>query len=485
MESRKIKVVVVDKNTLKLDEDAHAGDIIDLRELTEMDTSSIERAIEANTDKVYAKKLEEEKKVLDAQHQKDLSDLKNSLAKEENLAKESYSKQIADLHQQLALAKQSKDAEVSKKEQEVNAKYIQELTSLKEQIKSFDSEKERIKKDADSEKALALANLEKQKDSDYQALQNQQLLDKSNYEGKIKDLENQIKQNDLIHQNELDKKLSEAKETYNASLTEKDNEISNLQRERNLRSVKVQGENLERWCNNEVLSYMQNGLSNCTWEKDNLVVKEEGETKGSKADFLFKVYSSNKHDDPSPLTSVCMDMKSENSDSTYKKKNADYYKQLDLNRTKKKCKYAVLVSELEMEDANDIPIFKVNEYPDMYVVRPNYLMTFLNMIVSLTMRFANLIQEKEDEQEKFKSKQEILDDFEAIKNTYLDKPLESMKKELDNISKSNEAIRTANTKIEQAVANITAHYISQIESKIDSFEIKLNRNIKKIEKIGE
>ena len=28
----------------------------------------------------------------------------------------------------------------------------------------------------------------------------------------------------------------------------------------------------------------------------------------------------------------------------------------------------------------DIPIYKVSDYPDMYVVRPAYMMTFLNMI---------------------------------------------------------------------------------------------------------
>ena len=34
-------------------------------------------------------------------------------------------------------------------------------------------------------------------------------------------------------------------------------------------------EGLESWCNNEVISYMQNGLFNCTWTKDNEVVKNE------------------------------------------------------------------------------------------------------------------------------------------------------------------------------------------------------------------
>ena len=39
-----------------------------------------------------------------------------------------------------------------------------------------------------------------------------------------------------------------------------------------------------------------------------------------------------------------------------------FYKKLDENRNKKNCKYAVLVSNLEMDKPNSLPIFKVREY---------------------------------------------------------------------------------------------------------------------------
>ncbi len=53
---------------------------------------------------------------------------------------------------------------------------------------------------------------------------------------------------------------------------------------------------------------MQNGLFNCTWEKDNKVIRDENETKGSKADYIFKVYASEAHLDNELLASVCMDI---------------------------------------------------------------------------------------------------------------------------------------------------------------------------------
>ena len=67
---------------------------------------------------------------------------------------------------------------------------------------------------------------------------------------------------------------------------------------------------------------MQNGFLNCSWHKDNEVVKVEGETSGSKADFIFKIYASEQQYDNELLASVCLEMKDENPNSMHKKKNA-------------------------------------------------------------------------------------------------------------------------------------------------------------------
>jgi hypothetical protein len=281
---------------------------------------------------------------------------------------------------------------------------------------------------------------------------------------------------------ELQTKFNEELNSKTTELTNKQSEIDDLKRQRSIASVKVIGEELETWCNREVSSYMQNGFTNCTWEKDNKVVKEEGENKGSKADYLFKVYADEAKE--LELTSVCMDMKSEDPNSVNKKTNADYYNQLDKNRTKKNCKYALLVSELEMNKVNDLPIFKVNEYPNMYVVRPQYLMTFLNMITSLTTRFKDLVLAKQKEDLNFKEKEELLSEFEDIKNTYLDKPLIGLKNQLDNINDANETILKAHNKIQDTVTKITTSYIGQINDKIAKFEIKLDREYRKIEKLS-
>ena len=244
-------------------------------------------------------------------------------------------------------------------------------------------------------------------------------------------------------------------------------------------NVKQTGEDLESWCDNEVNSYMQNGLLNCTWIKDNKVIKDEDEVKGSKADYIFKIYANNQHDEKDLLTSVCLDMKDENPDSVNKKSNADYYKQLDKNREKKNCKYSVLVSNLEIDKANSSPIFKVREYENMYVVRPAYLMVFLNMITSLTTRFATLVLSKEEEKIALKEKFDLIEQFEDIKSTYLDKPLAQLSNCISAITDSSEAIKKACRNIDDQCDKVNRSYINQINEKLSKFNIKLEKNVTK------
>ena len=115
----------------------------------------------------------------------------------------------------------------------------------------------------------------------------------------------------------------------------------------------------------------------------------------------------------------------------------------------------------------------------MYVVRPAYLMTFLNMITSLTVRFQELILHKEGEELKLQAKLKLLEEFEDIKKTYLDKPLESLEKAIVEITKNTENISKAIRNIDEQCDKINRTYISQIFDKIERYELKLNRSIVK------
>ncbi len=403
---KKINVILKNKTTLELTEDAKSGDIIDLTELNQVDLSFIEDAIDNHKDKVYESKLEAYKKTLEA---------------EKELAVELAKKEEKDKYSELNVKYQTLEKEIllklREKELEIENKYLTEITNLKALI-----EQTKTQKDLEKETAL-----------------NEQ---KTHYSEEI----------------------NEYKDTINA-----------LQRQKASLNVKQTGEDLEAWCDNEVTSYMQNGLFNCLWQKDNKVIKNEDDVKGSKADFIFKVFVDEKQQDL--LTSVCLEMKDENPDSKNKHTNESYYKKLDENRFKKNCKYALLVSNLEMDKPNILPIFKVREYPDMYVVRPAYLMVFLNMIASLTTRFSDLIKAKESEVLELKDKNDLIEEFNNIKASYLDGQLEMLEKQIGLIQKSTENIRKASNDIDASCEKMVTSYINKINDKLAKFELKLNKSV--------
>lgn len=435
---KKIKVIVKDKNTLILDEAGNKGDYIDLADLSNVDFSSILASIDNACDKVYNQKLNEFKSKIDAENNARIISLETK-----------YKEKIIELNNKLEGYEAIKKRDIELVKTQIKEDSLNKINELNNIISNY--------------------NLAKKNEIDIIKSQNE--LEKLQ-QARAHDLE-----------------LKNIKDEYIKLLSEKDEIIKHkedafisLQRQRAALNVKQTGEDLESWCNNEVNSYMQNGLTNCTWIKDNKVVKEEGEAKGSKADYIFNVYARDTHLDDELLTSVCLDMKDENPDSQNKKKNSEYYKALDSNRNKKNCKYAVLVSNLESDKSNDLPIFKVLEYPDMYVVRPAYMMTFLNMIASLSKRFADLILADIESKLELKNSIDMMNEFEAIKKTYLDNPLEKLSKEISSIRKNNEAILIASKKIDDSCDTITKGYLNIIEEKLSKFDIKLDKELKKYNK---
>ncbi len=523
---KKIKVIVKEKTLLELVEPAEQGDVIDLKEVVQVDTSYLDMLIDSEKGKAYDSRIAEVEKRLKAENENKILELNSqieSLKKEQTSAltikeqevEKKYTEKINELKSQKQseinelkhridfLIEQNK-SDIAIKERDVARQYSDKINELNQLIEILKNSKESDINQLKSQNDAAQAKLMQDENAKYSSLKGEYDILKAQFDSKISEAKTEVERtyehkiSEIDAQNRLalagkdaeiknkgyeyeiqkSQALQEQKDMYEQQLRDKDETISNLQRAKGALNVKQTGEDLEAWCDNEVTSCMQNGFFNCTWEKDNKVVKEEGETKGSKADYIFRIYASELHKEDEELASVCMDMKDENPDSVNKKTNADYYKQLDKNREKKKCKYALLVSNLEMDKPNALPIFKVSGYDDMYVVRPAYLMTFLNMITSLTAKFADIIMDQENEVG-LKTKFALMQEFEDIKNTYLDKPLGLLEKAIEEISKNSNNIRTAVQNIDAQCDKINESYINQIQNKIDKYEIKFNGKILK------
>ena len=88
------------------------------------------------------------------------------------------------------------------------------------------------------------------------------------------------------------------------------------------------------------------------------------------------------------------EMKNEVDETTTKKQNEDFLKELDKDRNEKKCEYAVLVSLLEMEnELYNTGIVDVSyKYPKMYVVRPQFFIPIITVLRNAALNSIELLR---------------------------------------------------------------------------------------------
>ena len=142
------------------------------------------------------------------------------------------------------------------------------------------------------------------------------------------------------------------------------------------RSVKLLGEDLEQHCYNLYNQMLLPVMPGATFEKDNESVREEGETSGTKGDFIFRLT-----EDGVEVVSIMFEMKNESDVTATKHRNADFYAKLDSDRRKKDCEYAVLVSMLELDNDGFSGINVVPGYEKMYMVRPDQFIPIITLLV--------------------------------------------------------------------------------------------------------
>jgi hypothetical protein len=183
----------------------------------------------------------------------------------------------------------------------------------------------------------------------------------------------------------LDRTLAEAelKSKYENELKDREAQIERLRDMKLQLSTKMLGETLEQHCQIEFDRIRATAFPRAYFEKDN------DASTGSKGDFIFR----DSDDAGNEIVSIMFEMKNEGDDTKTKKKNEDFFKELDKDRNEKDCEYAVLVSLLEPEsELYNVGIVDVSHrYPKMYVVRPQF---FIQMITLLRNAALNAMQYK-------------------------------------------------------------------------------------------
>ena len=193
------------------------------------------------------------------------------------------------------------------------------------------------------------------------------------------DLANSVKTAALEKQNlenSLTQQFSTQLQNKDIIIQYKDDEIARVKDMKLKLSTKMLGESLEQYCEIEFNKIRATAFQNVYFEKDN------DSSSGSKGDFIFRENDS----DGNEIISIMFEMKNEGDATATKKKNEDFFKELDKDRTEKKCEFAVLVSVLEAESDLYTGITDVSyKYPKMYVVRPQFFIPIITLLRNAAM----------------------------------------------------------------------------------------------------
>jgi len=177
-----------------------------------------------------------------------------------------------------------------------------------------------------------------------------------------------------VDQLRLEKDLSEKslKEKYETQIRDRDDAIERLKDMKAKLSTKMVGETLEQHCEVEFNRIRPTAFPLADFDKDN-----DART-GSKGDYIFRDFD----DAGTEIVSIMFEMKNESDATATKKKNEDFFKELDKDRTEKGCEYAILVSLLEADNElyNGGIVDVSHRYPKMYVIRPQFFIPMITLL---------------------------------------------------------------------------------------------------------
>lgn len=182
-----------------------------------------------------------------------------------------------------------------------------------------------------------------------------------------------------LKQTELEKQLAEKslKDKYETQIKDRDDAIERLRDMKARLSTKMVGETLEQHCETEFNRIRATAFPRAYFEKDN------DASTGSKGDYIFR----DSDEAGNQIVSIMFEMKNESDATATKKKNEDFLKELDKDRTEKGCEYAVLVSLLEPDselyNTGIVDVF--HRYPKMYVVRPQFFLPIITLLRNAAM----------------------------------------------------------------------------------------------------
>ena len=381
-------------------------------------------------------------------------------------------------------AEQGFQRQLNEKDKELERRNA-EIVRLQEQMKGI-----ALSKQAEFDRALAA------KDAEILQLQGQVAQSQSLTQVAV--LKEQNKATQLIQQkdneiaswkgrldaekNDSMRREQDIRQGYELQLRQKQEMVDYYKDLKTRMSTKMVGETLEAHCNTLFNTTIRPIMPYAYFEKDN------DASGGSKGDFIFRDF-----DGDFEYISIMFEMKNEMDETATKHRNEDFLKKLDEDRRQKNCEFAVLVSLLEPDSElyNTGIVDVSHRYPKMYVIRPQFFIPLITLLVQTSkksialQRQLMLAQSQSVDVTNFETK---LNDFkERFANNYrlasekfqraieeIDKSIDHLQKIKANLLGSENNLRIANNKAEELTIKKLTYQnptmkaaFKQAESKVD------------------
>lgn len=385
-------------------------------------------------------------------------------------------------------AKQTLQSQLNQKELELGSKAAEierlksekdsEFALLKSKLDGIEAQKKSEMTAALAEKDREIAALSSTIAQNNSKLQLAVIEERNKAQEKVQAKDTEISQ--LRAAIELEKREAKINETslikqHEEQLRLKQEQIDYYKELKTKMSTKMVGETLEQHCYFEFEQYIRPLMPNAYFDKDN------DSSGGSKGDFIFRDY-----EDGVEYISIMFEMKNEMNTTATKHKNEDFLKKLDEDRKKKKCEFAVLVSLLEADNElyNTGIVNKSHLYPRMYVIRPQFFVPFINLLVQTSKKSSEykkqlfLAEQKEIDVTNFEK--QLIEFKEGFGNNYrlakerfedaikeIDKTIDHLNKVKEALTGSSSNLRLANDKAERLTIRKLTYKNPTMKAKFD------------------
>ncbi len=285
---------------------------------------------------------------------------------------------------------------------------------------------------------------------------------------KLQSAAQQMKNEAKIHEEALEKRHQE-------ELRMKQEQIDYYKDLKTKLSTKMVGETLEQHCSIQFEQYIRPLMPNAYFDKDNDAAD------GTKGDFIFR-----DSEDGTEYISIMFEMKNEMDKTATKHKNDDFLKKLDEDRKKKGCEFAVLVSLLEADNDlyNNGIVNKSHLYPKMYVIRPQFFVPFINLLVQASKKsleykkqlmlaqskevdVTNFENQLEDFKDKFGKNYRLASERFQTAIDEIDKTIDHLQKVKSALIGSENNLRLANDKAENLTIRKLTYKNPTMKAKFD------------------